>query len=1424
MLPVRFALEVVMPVVRPSSSLACLGLLVAACLPACGRSLPLDDDQVLALNLLPSRAELYLGQELHLVAEARRADGRVEDVSDSPELRLRATEGAGLERREGLHLRAATPGPVRLVAWYLGHEARADFEVLDGALVELRADPPVAELESGQTLQLRAEGVLSDGRVIDLTPGALGTRYAVSRPAVAAVTPDGLAFALGRGVADVEITHAQLRAQVRLRVDGGAVEVERIELRPELVELAVGETAEYRLYGFLSDGSQAELTADPEVVYTTDHETVAVFEAPARLRALREGGTRARAIYRALVASGQVRVLGGAALLAVEVEPSAARLRVGESLQLEVFARYDDGQRTEVTGQALLGTDTAEVVRLEEGGLVHALSPGQARVFAHFGGLTGQSLIRVDERELLELTILDGDELSLQTGQQRRLRVQGRFDDGSVEDLGPAAAGTLYLSSTPAVVSVDPDGLLFAAGEGRAEVTAANSGLTARVQVTVTGPVVVALRLDPPELDLVEGDTGLVDAWAAYSDGEERRVTEGAEFTSWQPAVVSVVAPGRLLALLPGQSRVSASFGGHEADCWVRVRESDLVSLRVEPTQALLQVGEQLQLRVVATYRSGAEREVQDRAAFQSSEPHVAAVLPGGLVLAQQAGHTDILARFGGMAVVAYVDVREYDLVAYWLAPDPVVLEEGQQAPVRAWGRTEAGVQLDLTADSVFGVDDPGVARLIPVAVVVGVAAGETRVRAEYAGRYQTSAVVRVLPGVRLERLDLQPDELSLFPGDLRQLRCLAHYTDGSQEDVTAQAAYRSSNPGIARVESQGWVQAVSEGEAQVTAEYGGLTDTSRVRVTAPVLERLELMPAVGSVPLGGELQLRLEGVYSDGSRRDLTLASSGTTYLSSSPAALPVTLDGLARGLAVGGPYTVTARNAGLSTTAALRVTGDAPRPGLSSLVPDQVVRGAGAVFIRLLGSNFSGTSTGRVGGVSQPTTFFSTNELSMRLPAEATATAGVLQVDVETPPPGGGTSAALPLLVVEAPRVTSLTPDSGVQGTRVRLMAFGSGLLGCSLTAGAPGISVSGLSVSADGTRLWADLELAPTAPAGPTDLVFANLAGSASARFTVIEAQPLPDLQVAAGEIVFLSGLYAFRDITIEAGGRVYGAGDRPLVLLATGQVAVRGLIDVSGYPGQAGFYNPADGGWAGPGGGGGGGGGDGDAPLPAPGGRGAPDGQPGGSAAGAGTPGGAGGGTGGGGGGSGGCAQAGGGGGFAGAGGAGGGDGGPGTGGAGGPANPQGSDHQAGVGGGGGSTCGPNSGGGGGGGGGGLVIATSGGVLSVEGTLRADGGAGGAGFAGSGGGGGGSGGRITLTSAGGLIQLQGRLSVRGGSGGSAPAGDAGGGGGGGQIAIDTGGGPLEDDLGLYDIAGGAGGASQSAGFAGLPGEPGLAELGP
>jgi hypothetical protein len=118
-------------------------------------------------------------------------------------------------------------GETRIEISYAGYTATAHVVVDSTAVVErLEVLPASAVIERvGGSLRLGLEGVLSDGRRVDVSSRALGTTWHSLDPGVLTVNADGRAVGLRPGTARVEARHAGYSALRIVEVRDGPPEI-----------------------------------------------------------------------------------------------------------------------------------------------------------------------------------------------------------------------------------------------------------------------------------------------------------------------------------------------------------------------------------------------------------------------------------------------------------------------------------------------------------------------------------------------------------------------------------------------------------------------------------------------------------------------------------------------------------------------------------------------------------------------------------------------------------------------------------------------------------------------------------------------------------------------------------------------------------------------------------------------------------------------------------------------------------------------------------------------------------------------------------------------------------------------------------------------------------------------------------------------
>jgi hypothetical protein len=104
-------------------------------------------------------------------------------------------------------------------------------------------------------------------------------------------------------------------------------------------------------------------------------------------------------------------------------------------------------------------------------------------------------------------------------------------------------------------------------------------------------------------------------------------------------------------------------------------------------------------------------------------------------------------------------------------------------------------------------------------------------------------------------------------------------------------------------------------------------------------------------------------------------------------------------------GTVQVTVSDGSGGTSNSKTVTVKAPPPLVNSSSPERVVRATGAFTLRLFGTGFAKSSVARWNGSDRPTTFVHPGELTVQISNADIQQAGMMQVTVFTPAPGGGT-----------------------------------------------------------------------------------------------------------------------------------------------------------------------------------------------------------------------------------------------------------------------------------------------------------------------------------------------------------------------------------------------------------------------------------
>ena len=403
----------------------------------------------------------------------------------------------------------------------------------------------------------------------------------------------------------------------------------------------------------------------------------------------------------------------------VAVSPDSAGLSaLGETVQLQAEVRDQNGQVLADISVAW-ESDGPAVATVDGAGLVTAAGDGRATITASAGEATGTAKVTVAQ-SADSVSVAPNEAALAALGDTLRLTAAAFDANGHAIE----AAEFSWKSDNDAVATVDGAGLVTAAGDGKATITASAGEATGTAKVTVAQSA-DSVSVAPNEAALAAlGDTLRLTAAAFDANGH---AIEAAEF-SWKSdndAVATVDGAGLVTAAGDGRATIIASAGQATGTAEVAVEVVPVPTwIAVAPARATLLMGDTV--RLAAEVRDATGATIRDATvAWSSGDESVAPVDRAGLVRAVAAGETVITAKSAELSARARITVVELSdrgaLVSLyrstggetwldrtnWLTDAP--LGDWYGVTVDSAGRV---VRLELDANNLAGPIPPEIAHL----------------------------------------------------------------------------------------------------------------------------------------------------------------------------------------------------------------------------------------------------------------------------------------------------------------------------------------------------------------------------------------------------------------------------------------------------------------------------------------------------------------------------------------------------------------------------------------------------------------------------------------------------------------------------------------------------------------------------------------
>ena len=331
----------------------------------------------------------------------------------------------------------------------------------------------------------------------------------------------------------------------------------------------------------------------------------------------------------------------------VVVNLSLDRLVAGQSVQADAIARDAGGAAVHGVNIVWSSSNPA-VAKVTPAGLVTAAAPGQADIVATAGNVSAKASITVVASSVAVVTVTLSASTVL-SGQQVVATATVRDSNNTVLTNSPVT----WTSSDPSVATAANIGAISALAPGTTTITATSGGVSGTASLTVQ-PVVASVTVRLIESSLSAGDS--TTALATVRDASNNiLIDKPAAWTSSDVTIATVTPAGQIVAVTPGTVTITGTAEGLSGSATLTVA-SPVSDITVTLGASTLAVG--ASTTATAVVKDANNNVITDRGiAWTSSNPAVARVSPGGLVVGVSGGTANVITTVEGVSGSAPVTV-----------------------------------------------------------------------------------------------------------------------------------------------------------------------------------------------------------------------------------------------------------------------------------------------------------------------------------------------------------------------------------------------------------------------------------------------------------------------------------------------------------------------------------------------------------------------------------------------------------------------------------------------------------------------------------------------------------------------------------------------------------------------------------------------
>ncbi len=607
--------------------------------------------------------------------------------------------------------------------------------------------------------------------------------------------------------------------------------LQQIVISPYIDSVAKGAQVNLTATGIYDDQSSEDLTT--QVAWSVDDNTLASIDTSGTFLPLEAGLVTVTASLDGLQAQRSLSI-NDVTLNSIQVIPQQADLASGLQQSFQAIGNYSDGSTQDLSQQVEWESSNTQVAQVTAA-VVVSKAIGTATISATLNGVSGQASLSVNNASLqrIEITV---NNPNIPVGLSSSITVLGFYSDHTISDV--TALASLQIDDA-SVISFDATtATVQAIAVGQTTISAEVSGFQDDMALQVNDAVLSKIEITPENSSVPAGFKQQFTATGIYNNQSSWDLTELATWVSSDDLIAEVdnrlQTKGEVTAVKKGSAILTAHFDGKSVSADLMVSDASLVGIDVTPISSTVAVGLLQQFEAIAQFSDGSQKVVTDQVEWSSSSQIVSLLGNDnpGLLRTNSSGNVLLIATLNKMKGFTSLKVSDATLNNLTVTvTDKQAMGTTQKLTAEA--EYSDGTTVDVSEQVSWNSMDATIAHVSNTAGSRGqvstLSTGTVSISANM-GSISSSQTLEVTAAT-LQKIQLSSSVNSLYVNQQGSLRAVGFYSDASQQDLTQQVQWMSSADQIIAVsnasESPGLMTALSEGSANVSASFAGVTSSA---------------------------------------------------------------------------------------------------------------------------------------------------------------------------------------------------------------------------------------------------------------------------------------------------------------------------------------------------------------------------------------------------------------------------------------------------------------------------------------------------------------------------------------------------------------------------------------------------------------------